>query len=349
MECVSCNDTYDLLCANISEKQSLRVEAWICDPCKVKKPRNDNTNTPVRGTKSSNRTDDASYEQAQGPTSKDSDSCLSQLQQDKPGGVSITALDESWIAAIKEQIIGAVKMELPSVLSSVIKIELQPVKNDMQIVKDLQRTVVSISKKQEDMQKTMNVFAEENAQLKAENQELRSTMSDLSDRMNNMEQHVRENNLEIHGIPENRAENVRNVIQQCAKVVKYDLKSEDVILCTRVAKQNRVSKLPRTIIVKFKSMGCRDGFYSAVHRYNKSHPKEKLNTSLLGYAGEKIPVYVSEHLSPQNKTLHAAARMKAKAASFKFVWVRNGRIFARKDPTSQYIHVKNTSSLDLIK
>lgn len=116
----------------------------------------------------------------------------------------------------------------------------------------------------------------------------------------------------------------------------------EVVNCIRVAKQNKDSKVPRTIIAKFRNIKSRDAFYSAVYRYNKTNPNDKLNTALLGIAGDKRPVHVSKHLSPSNKILHMAARKKAREQNYQFVWVRNGRIYARKNPESSYLLIKTT-------
>lgn len=83
-------------------------------------------------------------------------------------------------------------------------------------------------------------------------------------------------------------------------------------------------------------------------KYNKGRPDraEKLNTSDLGIAGRKSPIYVSEHLSPAAKKLHAEARIAAKAKSYRFVWVRYGRIYVRKNEEADLIHIRNPSDLN---
>ncbi|KAL4714120.1 hypothetical protein ACJJTC_008474 [Scirpophaga incertulas] len=91
---------------------------------------------------------------------------------------------------------------------------------------------------------------------------------------------------------------------------------------------------------------ARDKILSAVSRYNRAHPNNKLCSSLLGMINDNNAVYVSEHLSPANKSLHAATRMEAKDHNYKFVWVRNGRVFMRKDETSRFIHVGSRGFLD---
>ena len=105
---------------------------------------------------------------------------------------------------------------------------------------------------------------------------------------------------------------------------------------------------PRSVIVKLRSPRCRDELYSDMTRYNKSHSDDKLNSCVLGYGGSKLPVYVSEHLSPIYKSLHAAARLKAKEKSYKFIWVRYGKIYVCKSESSGTILIKNEQRLEKI-
>ncbi|XP_026328017.1 uncharacterized protein LOC113236226 [Hyposmocoma kahamanoa] len=215
--------------------------------------------------------------------------------------------------------------------------------------RELRKSVEFISEAHDDFKLTIDTLDKDNTQLKGANQLLQSTVHGLEDRLNNLEQYLRENNLELHGVPEFLSENLTNVLQQCSKFIGHQLNDGDIVGCVRVAKLNKDSKFPKTIVAKFRSVRCRDEFYSAVYRYNKAHPNDKLNTNHLGIAGEKKPVYVSEHLSLFFKSIHAASRKKAKEAGYKFVWVRNGRIYVRKDSDSSYIYIKNQDSLELIR
>lgn len=77
----------------------------------------------------------------------------------------------------------------------------------------------------------------------------------------------------------------------------------------------------------------RDTVVAAVIRFNRSKKRteDKLNAVYLGFPNNKRPVYVSEHLTLANKKLHAATRATAKEKGYKYVWIRNGRIFIRKN------------------
>lgn len=151
--------------------------------------------------------------------------------------------------------------------------------------------------------------------------------------------------MELHSVPEFRTENLLYLVKQCLQFIGHQLNDGDLVSCMRVAKLNKDSKFPKTIVAKFTSVRCRDEFYPAVYRYNKAHPDDKLNTSHLGIAVGKKPVYVSEHLSPFFESLHAASRKKAKETGYKIV-VR--RIYVRKDPDSSYMYIKTKHSLKVI-
>ncbi|VVC87355.1 unnamed protein product [Leptidea sinapis] len=89
------------------------------------------------------------------------------------------------------------------------------------------------------------------------------------------------------------------------------IKEGHILKCTRIAKLNKDSPRPRTILVKFFSPIIRDQFYASITKFNKNKTKDdRPNTSHLGLAGEKQGVFIMEHLSPEAKALHAQARNK---------------------------------------
>lgn len=186
-------------------------------------------------------------------------------------------------------------------------------------------------------------------ELKEDNNTLKSTVSDLSNRLNLVEQNMRDGNIEVNGIPENKNENLVKTIEQLSKTLGEPIVPEDILFATRVAKLNKDNDRPRTVIVKLRAPRYRDAILAAVATYNKKNKEDKLCNHHLGFGGARKPVFVSEHLSPVNKSLHAAARIKAKELSYKYTWVRNGRIFMRKDDFGDAILVRNRECLDSIK
>ncbi|KAJ8726142.1 hypothetical protein PYW07_000840 [Mythimna separata] len=223
--------------------------------------------------------------------------------------------------------------------------ELAPIKRE---IADIVESMSFMNKKFEDMMKAHELSREIITKLELENTDLKVTVEELNDRLANLEQQSRSNNIELQCVPENKKENVYNIVTQLARVVNCEIGERDILHCTRIAKVNPSSNRPRSIIVQLASPRMRDHILAATIKYNQANPQEKLNCSHLGYAGPKSPVFVAEHLSPANKALHAATRIKAREKNYKYVWVRNGRIFVRKTDGADYIQIRNKSSLSKI-
>lgn len=185
--------------------------------------------------------------------------------------------------------------------------------------------------------------------LEEDNKQLHSAISDLTIRLSRTEQHMRENNVEVNGVPEHKSENLVKTIMQLASIVKTSIKEDDIINVTRVAKIDKSSDRPRSIIAKFQSVRHRDSLLAAVAAYNKCNKDDKLNSRHLGLGGPKASVFVSEHLIPSTKALHASTRLKAREMKYKFVWVRNGRVYVRKNEESgKAIFIRNMDCLKYI-
>uniref|UniRef100_A0A2A4K1S6 FP protein C-terminal domain-containing protein n=1 Tax=Heliothis virescens TaxID=7102 RepID=A0A2A4K1S6_HELVI len=230
-------------------------------------------------------------------------------------------------------------------LVSTMNNELETVKSEM---KEMVKSMQFINRQFEDFERNQKASSETIKRLEIENNELKTSLANLNMRINNLEQQSRSNNLEIQCMPETKNENLFNIITQLGKVVNCNVQDKDILHCTRTAKVNSSSTRPKSIVLQLASPRLRDHLLASVIEYNKKNPHDKLHSGHLGFGGQKAPIYVTEHLSPNNKSLHAAARVKAKEMHYKYVWVRNGKIFVRKNDGSEYILIKNINSLSKI-
>lgn len=235
--------------------------------------------------------------------------------------------------------------QLNSTILSVVNRELAPIKHE---ISELTASLNFHTKEFEEYQSEHKSLEKTVKDLTEQNSNLKTLMTDLSLRVNYLEQQTRSSNLEIQCLPENKQENLYTAVKQLGSVVGCSLSDSDVLHCTRVAKQQAANTRPRSVVVRLASPKVRDTLLASVinHNKNKKVNSEKLNTADLGIAGDKKPVFVLEHLSPANKALHAATRQKAKDRGYKFVWVRNSRIFVRKTTEDEHILIKNLDSLN---
>lgn len=336
MHCSRCEDKYHYTCINFSRQDYTALskelrETWVCPSCKCKEPKSgDNTNTPVRCTGTSTQRQDSGVEH--------------QPQRDAPGfefeNVTLRTRPHSGCTCVSaESIREIIRQELDRKLNSRLDaIQAKLIGFEESLVAN--HTQNDLLRKENESHRALITV------LQKDNEKLRTTSQDLSLRLHVLENLSRSNNLEVQCVPEHKGENLQNTIQQLGRIISCPVTDPDIQYCSRIAKLNNKSPRPRSIIVKFGSRRLRDNFLASVIKYNRNSPKDKLNTSHLGIGGnKKDPIYVTEHLTPETKRLHAAARRVAHQLNYKFVWVRDGKVFLRKSETTGYVHARSEETL----
>lgn len=335
LTCSACNKCCCNFCGNITLQLIENAPPdWLCPDCSSKKPKGDNTNTPIRGIMAQNITLRNKGKTSAQPQPQQCKNCINRLE-----------LQELVQTEIKNAIEKSVKAALNTCFNESLKdiqLQLENFTKSINFINDqFEMFKTAVSKNSETVKKISN-----------EHEVLQSQLNELSVRFSILEQTARESNIELNGLPENKTENLMNTTLQLGTVVGHPLMESDILHCHRVAQLNRDrnTERPRSVVVKLKSTLCRDSLLASINKYNRSKakPSDKLNTGDLGIGGRKCPVFVQEHLTSANKKLHAEVRKKAKESNYKFVWVRNGRIFARKDESHPFILIRNQETLKLM-
>ncbi|CAH2106122.1 unnamed protein product [Euphydryas editha] len=323
--CAKCKMAFHFSCLSVT---SIDITSdWNCPNCKTHTPRTTRTDcTPLRNISISRG------------------SKRPALNSPSPPGATNNQDDlKSTIQELLRIEFNNLLKQFNDSLKVAISQELVPIKQEM---KDINESMSFINQKFEEMKTEQEASIKKVKNLEVENEKLKQTVGNLGTRIDYLEQQSRSSNLEIQCVPEKKQENLYTIITQLAKTVDYEIKNVDILHCTRTAKITASSSRPRSIIIKLASPRVRDELLACVIKYNKSNPEKRLCSDHLGITGPKSPVYVVEHLSPSNKALHAATRIKAKEMCYKYVWVRNGKIFVRKCETSDYILIKNMDTLN---
>lgn len=196
-------------------------------------------------------------------------------------------------------------------------------------------TITTMSKQYEDI--LLRVHS-----LEKENKELISRIDLLEGQLESIDRSNRSKNVEIRGIPEINGENLKNVLYNIGQTTKSKLDLNSIETAHRVVlKINKDQRRP--IVCKFKTNIDRDQFLTDIKNFNKEATSrdEKLNTSILGIAGSSSPVYVGEQLTFRAKHLWYLARKAKKENVFKYVWIKHGQIYARRDVGTPVILVND--------
>lgn len=216
----------------------------------------------------------------------------------------------------------------------------------------------TIEKNNQEMGNTLNFMSEQitaiQSQITSLEQEKKSTsleISILSDKIDNMERNLRKTCLEIRYIPRKQKEtksDLFEMIQNLLKQLKLENLNPQVRDVYRLPKKNDKNNAT-TVIFEMSSTLARSTIIEHIKKFNRQHSTEQLSTTHLGIDTARLPIFVSEHLTPKNTRIHFLARDFARTENYKFCWVSNGNIFLRKDEHSPHILVKNEDVLKSIK
>lgn len=146
--------------------------------------------------------------------------------------------------------------------------------------------------------------------------------------------------LELRNIPANEKESSVDLIKTVCTV--GNAIGVEILECNLRDVYRIPSKpgTPKTIVVDFASVQKKDSFLIASKSFNKAKSNDgKLNTKMLGIAGDQLPVYIAEYLPPSMKKLFYFARQFAIQNGYQYCWTVNGKIFLRKDNGSELFRI----------
>lgn len=149
---------------------------------------------------------------------------------------------------------------------------------------------------------------------------------ELRKAVDNAELYSRRKNIEIHGIKQQDNENLMNVITGLAAKLQLPEPSNQTVEVV-----HRLGGRQDQIIVRFYDRNVRDQWV-------------KKQTTL-----RREGIYINENLTKLMKGLLWATRKAAKEKSYKFVWVRNGRILVRQTEGAAVMHIENENDINKIK
>ncbi|XP_046677353.1 uncharacterized protein LOC124365416 [Homalodisca vitripennis] len=159
--------------------------------------------------------------------------------------------------------------------------------------------------------------------LTTENGQLKKKVKELETRLEDIEQYSRSNCIEMQGIPLEPAEDVLNIVKDVGRALDLDISDTMVDACHRLGVQKTGDK-PPGIIVKFVRRMGKESFIQ------RRRVKTTLSTRHIGRKDDRS-IYVNESLSPARRRIHALARRFQREKNCKFLWIRNGKIFMRKE------------------
>ena len=200
----------------------------------------------------------------------------------------------------------------------------------------------------EDYNKLKNINAEQKAEitaLKSESSDLKNTSLKEIEKIDNLEQYGRRQNLEIAGIPVQDGEDTNAVVMEVAKLLDVDILPSHISTSHRLPKKigqnGNVIRTP-PIIVRFTNRDIRNKL-CANRKHTRTLDLKKFSVN------DTKKIFINENLTQSRKRLFWKTKQRAKNENWKYYWTHNGSILAKKDDDTDAIPIKSDLDLDLIK
>lgn len=160
---------------------------------------------------------------------------------------------------------------------------------------------------------------------------LEQTVADLKLDLNDRDQELLCNDIEIAGIPEENNEQCCHLALVVAQKLGVTLEERDLVSAERAGPvrravvENAPPHRPRPLVVRLARRAQRDQLLAA------ARVRRDTTTAGLGLCSAARSLYVNERLTPTNRHLFYKARNESSRAQWKYVWTREGKIYARKE------------------
>lgn len=207
---------------------------------------------------------------------------------------------------------------------------------------ELKKSVQFFSDEFDKNKNELGAIKAENKKLRDENQSLKSKCELLTAqvtgaeyRIRDCEQYSRNANVEIKGVPICQEESLPELMAKIGDKIGEPISASDIEICHRVPVPKNASQ--QNIVVQFARRTKRDVFFDKAR-------KSKIIGTDLGFDGAN-PVFVNEHLCPELKRLLGQAVSRKREVGWRFVWVRNGHILARRAENTPVLRIAHASDV----
>lgn len=204
--------------------------------------------------------------------------------------------------------------------------------NIHQDINDIKKSIEFMSTKFDSLLSEINNVKDELKEVRKENDFLKREINELGVRLQDLEQYNRRDNIVLYGVPSTNNESVNEIVKTVSTIIGADGCFEDVSVTHRLP--TRPGK-PRPI-VRFAKRSSRDLWLSRFREEAKNNKEGfGLPTQTICQQFQPGLVTASDHLTPFMKNLFNKTKLTAREKGYKFTWVKDCKIFVRKNENSQ--------------
>ncbi|XP_061725396.1 uncharacterized protein LOC133531281 [Cydia pomonella] len=347
LQCTSetCQKIFHRLCITSKNLSTTEKTSWTCPGCKAaSKKGGDNSATPVRNQLVDNVT--VRKKTIQQP----------QKSIEPPGAQSPATLETKIQSC---SVTGESESSLVRELQ-LFRLELAGMRQELSSMninlEKLSNTVSGLDDRLTSLEQRVQVLEDQPAQPDDVHNDIKGLM-DTVDRLklelNDRDQELLATEVEITGIVETSNESPVHLAVLVAQKLGVEMESKDVVSAERVGMKRGPNDAdssegsdgsagrPRALVVRLARRFHRDNLLRAARRARGA------DTSGFDLPGPPRRFYVNERLTRTNRQLFYKARHEGSRLNWRYIWTRDGRIYARRQPNTQSHRVRSED--DLIK
>ena len=250
---------------------------------------------------------------------------------------------EEWVKSKNDMwnILCEIKSDVSKILAENVALrkDVEDLKSSLQI-SDAQ--IASLKQTADSIAATVKKYEQDLKDHENSINQLEDRTYDLELNQDSLEQYTRKYNVEVHGIPEKRDENLKDVIVSIASQLDVDICSQDIDIVHRL---HRKPPAIKPIIVRFSSHSKKQEFYQARFKLREAD----FSSILPAPVESSQSIFINENLTARRKELLAKARKLKKEKSYHRVWTMDGKIFLRIAEGTKTIQIREEDDLDKFK
>lgn len=344
VKCLNCNKKYHYSpCTTLSESSYSVMSAekkttWKCQNCrgeKSKSPSNLYTSITYE-----NNTQPEETQIHSGKQIRDIDNSPSKAEETNTKRfkdyMSINAM-ESNVTELRSDL-ASMKTSVSNDMSE-IKTSIQQLCNNIATTNNALREEMSMSFL--NLTQAMTNLTTQVNDLKEQNKSKDRRIEIMENKINVLEQQLIKKNIEIKNVP-NKELSAMEVIKTIAESVNVEIHDNDISNAYTLNKSEKR-------IIEFCSLNKKKELMMNIRGHRVKG--EIFNTNISSNVNENTTnnnVFINDQLTPNNHKLLWLTKNKSREANWKFVWTRNGNIYAKKDESNKPLIISNLDDIEKI-
>lgn len=228
-------------------------------------------------------------------------------------------------------------------LFNLIDEENPTLKDVYKILKGMSHSLSFLAEGYDDFKVKIKNLESENNNLKNETEKLHKRLQYLENDYYTEQQHKLQNYVTIHGIPQQKNEETMNTIIKIASTLQVNITPTSIKTYRKMNNHNNTNPTP-IIIVEFHDLEIKQALQAS---YKKNGPI--ITSQILSNSDKTISehkkIYLNDYLCTYIKQLLDQTKKIQVQCKIKYVWTKNGCVYARYNDNTPVIKIKNYNNI----